>query len=157
MEVGVHAIVHDLASPCQLDLARSTPVRSPRMSGLMGFAQRFIPVHGFDHEDCPSNLRLRAACGTVLRGLTAAVPFWRSVPPGGTDFKIFARPAGALGGIRVGLPLSTGRSLQARRMDHETAPTACVRFGGYTCPMTTQMRHTTRFAGSAAPVGTVAR
>lgn len=60
------------------------------------------------------------------------------VPCGGTAFKILARPAGALRGIGAGLPLSTGRALQAQQMDHETAPHGGVRFGAYTGPMATQ-------------------
>lgn len=50
MEVGVPAIVHDLASPCQLDRARFAPVRAPRASRVTGFALPVCAVHGINHE-----------------------------------------------------------------------------------------------------------
>lgn len=50
MEVGVPAIVHDLASPCQLDRARFAPVRAPRAPRVTGFALPVCAVHVINHE-----------------------------------------------------------------------------------------------------------
>ncbi|MFD3759696.1 hypothetical protein [Streptomyces sp. NPDC058622] len=72
------------------------------------------------------------------------------VPCGGTDSKIFARRAGVPGGIGAEGAMSTGRLLQGRRVDHETAVNGGVRFGVYTGPMATQ----TAFDSSASAVFT---
>ncbi|MGW6857821.1 hypothetical protein [Streptomyces xanthophaeus] len=71
-----------------------------------------------------------------------------SVPCGGTGSKIVARRAGAPAGIGAERPLSTGRPVQGRRMDQESAPNGGVRFGVYTCPMATQ----TTFGSSGSSV-----
>ncbi|MFH8342989.1 hypothetical protein [Streptomyces sp. AM6-12] len=78
-------------------------------------------------------------------------------PCGGTVSKIVARRAGARGVIRAERALSTGRLVQARRMDHEARvlPAAGgVRFGVYTCPMT---KMTSVLAASAPRVSAVGR
>uniref|UniRef100_UPI002F915282 hypothetical protein n=1 Tax=Streptomyces sp. NBC_01001 TaxID=2903713 RepID=UPI002F915282 len=83
-------------------------------------------------------------------------------PRGGTHSKIFARRAGGPGAIGTQRTLSTGRPVQGRRVEDETkvltAPDGGVRFGVYTCPMTTQMRlDKPPFAVSTAAVGAVGR
>jgi hypothetical protein len=70
--------------------------------------------------------------GDVLEGV---------VPCGGTAFKIVARRAGAPGVIGAERNLSTGCSVQGRRVDQETGVLLAeggVRFGVYTGPMATQ-------------------
>ncbi len=82
------------------------------------------------------------------------------VPCGGTAFKIVARPAGARVVIRAERPLSTGRSVQGRQMDHEARVLPAeggVRFGVYTGPMTQVTLGCSALAVSAAPVGAVGR
>lgn len=81
-----------------------------------------------------------------------------AVPCGGTGSKIVARPAGAMGVIGARLPLSTGRPVQGRQVDHESAvpaaPQGGVRFGEYTGPVT---KMTSVLAVSAAVVAAVGR
>lgn len=79
-----------------------------------------------------------------------------TIPWGGTDLKIFARRAGALGDIAADRTLSTGRPVQGQRMDHETAPDGPVRFGAYTGPMAIQtVLGSSAPAVPTAPVGAV--
>ncbi len=79
------------------------------------------------------------------------------VPWGGTGFKILARRAGAPGVIRAGQALSTGRPVQGRLMDQETASGGGVRFGVYTGPMATKTFGSSASAVSTALVGAVGR
>jgi hypothetical protein len=83
------------------------------------------------------------------------------VPCGGTAFKIVARRAGTRGVSGAERNLSTGCSVQARRVDHETRVLPAeggVRFGVYTSPMATQaMLECSALAVSTAPVGAVGR
>jgi hypothetical protein len=80
---------------------------------------------------------------------------------GGTGSKIVARGAGARGVIGAERPLSTGRSVQGRRVDEETRVLPAeggVRFGVYTGPMATQATlGCSALAVSTAPVGAVGR
>ncbi|MFJ2819057.1 hypothetical protein [Streptomyces sp. NPDC087294] len=81
-----------------------------------------------------------------------------AVPSGGTQSKIVARGAGAMGVIGARLPLSIGRPVQGRQVDDETrvpaAPNGGVRFGVYTGPMT---KMASILTGSAAVVTAVGR
>lgn len=81
------------------------------------------------------------------------------VPCDGTGSKIVARRAGAPRAIRAHRALSTGRPVQGRQVDHETAvlaaPDGGVRFGVYTGPMTMQMA--SALVVPAAPVWAVGR
>lgn len=79
-------------------------------------------------------------------------------PCDGTGIKIVSHRAGVPGGIGASRPLSTGCLVQGRQVDDESrVPVAQggVRFGVYTCPMTT--RTISVLAVSAAPVGAVSR
>ncbi|GGV89909.1 hypothetical protein GCM10010228_77130 [Streptomyces massasporeus] len=83
------------------------------------------------------------------------------VPCGGTGSKIVARGAGARGVIGAERNLSTGCSVQGRRVDQETRVLLAeggVRFGVYTGPMAAQaMLGCSALAVSIAPVGAVGR
>ncbi|MFB8247334.1 hypothetical protein ACFC5X_20110 [Streptomyces sp. NPDC055952] len=81
-----------------------------------------------------------------------------AVPCGGTRSKVSARRAGARGVIRAELPVSTGRAVQARLMDHEAHVLPAeggVRFGAYTGLMTTRMA--SALVAPTAPLGAVGR
>lgn len=84
-----------------------------------------------------------------------------AVPCGGTALKIVARRAGARGVIGAERNLSTGSSVQGRRVDEETRVLPAeggVRFGVYTSPMATQTTlGCSALAVSTAPVGAVGR
>lgn len=97
--------------------------------------------------------RLRSIPSRVRKGV---------VPCGGTTIKIVSHCAGAPGVIVPSRPLSTGWPVQGRRVDDESrvlgAPGGGVRFGVYTCPMTSQAAsRCSALALSAALVGAVGR
>lgn len=86
--------------------------------------------------------------GGVLKG---------AVPCGGTRSVVVARRAGGLGAIGARRTLSTGRLVQARRVDEESRVLPAqggVRFGVYTGPMT---KMTSVLAVSAAAVSAAGR
>lgn len=150
MRVGVPVIVPDLVSPCQLDRARFAPVRAINASRVTGFAYRIYAVHGINHED-PSGWSV------------TPTPVRDTYPERGA-YALLAATGGAPLVSRVRLSvvhssgagrrtLSTGRSVQVRRMDEEARALprkGGVRFGVYTSPMTTQ-------AVSTTAAGTVGR
>lgn len=175
MEGRSFLIVHESGVPCQLGSVHFAPVRARRasrvtgsLSGSFTFTQ-FVQEEGFPVRSYKSTRFEAGSLGAVgtlaprlVRPLADVVDNsvdggvrGGGVPCGGTGFKIVARRAGALGGIGAQRPLSTGRPVQGRRMDQETAPNGGVRFGVYTGPMTTQMA--TAFTVLTAPVGTVGR
>ncbi|GHB31084.1 hypothetical protein GCM10010346_63070 [Streptomyces chryseus] len=178
MEGEVVLIVHESGVPCQVDPVRFTPVQARQASRVTGspsssfsFTQ-FVPEVGFPVGSYKSStfgagsLRaVAASAAPLMHPMTEVINNCLgggvregSVPCGGTGSKILARRAGVPGGIRVERALSTGRLVQGRRVDHETAANGGVRFGVYTGPMATQ----TVFGSSAsavftAPVGAVGR
>lgn len=141
--------MHESGVPCQLDLVRFTPVQARRSSRVTGSAygsclfSRFVPEVGFPVGSCKSNSFGAVSPGSVAAATVQLVhPLAEGVhncvggdvreggfPCGGTGSKISVRRAGAQGVIRAERALSTGRLLQGRRVDHETAETGGVRFG----------------------------
>ncbi len=117
-------IVHDLVSPCQLDRARFTPVRTPQASRVTGFAHPVCPVHGISREDSsgwsvtpPSVPDASTERGTpVLLAAPAAAVLRGCVPCGGTRSEVVARRAGGIGALAGSWPLSTGGPREAAGM-----------------------------------------
>lgn len=162
--------MHESRVSCQVDPVRFTPVQAWRASRVTGspsgsfsFTQ-FVPEVGFPVGSYKSSA-FGASAAPLVHPLSEVVNNSvdndvreGGVPCGGTGFKIVARRAGVPGGIGAERALSTGRLLQGRRMDHETAANGGVRFGVYTGPMATQTAlGSSASAVSTAPVGAVGR
>jgi hypothetical protein len=170
--------VHESGVPCQLGHVRFTPVQARRSSRVMESAYgssaffRFMTEEGF-----PAVCKNHGVFGAVSPGTIATsaarlvhpLPEFvdnfvdggvrESVPCDGTRSKVSAHRAGATRAIGVERPLSTGRPVHRRQMDHGARVLPAeggVRFGVCTGPMT-QATWGCSVVAVAAPVGAVGR
>lgn len=171
MKAGI-AIVHEHRRSCQVDHGQvSTP------SGVItagcgvpsgGIVTYITPL---DCHTVAARPVARPASRTAETGSAAALvhPVWDfidnsvggvlegAVPCGGTRSEVVARRAGGLGSIGARRTLSTGRLVQAQRVDEESRVLPAqggVRFDVYTGPMKMM---TSVLAVSAAVVTAVGR
>jgi hypothetical protein len=161
MKVGVFAIVPDLVSPEKSNAVRFHAIRTVRAFHVTEQTSTIYPFAAFGQEESlPVGIHKSArsvrSVSPVRNSLADGV-LEGGVPCDGTRSQVLARRAGAWGVIRAERALSTGRSVQGRRMDHKARvlpARGVVRFGVYTCPMT---KMTSVLAVSAARVSAVGR